>query len=102
MKEKIEALVNQSLENDKARPPRSNFESCAFAFCEFEKVDGKHEEVRSAIKNAWKSTTSGAKKDTIEIRFRTIYKVSLELAVKAVELAIMAQRILQTVKEERK
>ena len=99
MYEKVKQLIEDVVALNESRPPRSNFESCAFCYNELEKTKNRMDKLESSVRCAWKATTAGAKHNVIEVRFQAIYKASIELAIKAIGVAVMAQKILNALKK---
>ena len=98
MKERVEQLILEALGHDQVRLPKSNFEACAFCYYEYQKAEDKLNATDSNVRSAWKATKAGAKPNVMEARFRAIYKGAVELAVCAIEMALLSQRVLKAIK----
>ena len=101
MKERVERLILETLDQNQVRLPKSNFEACAFCYYEYQKVEDKLNATNSNVRSAWKATKAGAKPNVMEVRFRAIYRGAVDIAVCAIELALLSQRILKAIKGER-
>ena len=101
MKEKLEQIIEEYLNGDQIRSPKSNFEAAAFMYNECEKTEEKLGAIKAGFRSAWKATTSGAKQPVIEAKYQSLYRAALELTVRSIELAIMAQRVIKAIRGEK-